>query len=507
MSQVDLTKNASVPHLTSEDEEDLVAFEEEEEAGNGASKNTTNHPRFVASSSSSSSSKGPQGDVKFPIRLHEMLQDVHQSSSSSSLTEIVSWNPDGTAFKVHDKSQFETILLPKYFLQTKYRSFQRQLNHYGFERIANGGAFDGGYKHAHFLRDDSGKCHQMRRLKRQPLLRRMVASTTDSHPCDYSPSQRMSPFPSSQHRQPLVVSPDASIGRPIAQPILVGNNTPACHNYGVTYLPPHPFSAPVPYHHHHHPPATAYPVTVMMPPPPPPSAYPSSYVVTTAAARPTARAYLPGGGYHHPPPTAVVPTTTPSPSPTTAVSPPSEVTYVYLTPPAVVVPGTATAASTSKKDDTSSPPSASPLSPPLETPKRGMVLCEEEDLPPPRPPPAADAVSRPTMVSRGGRQVSNATPLSKPSCLTHRDRSISLRSTNSVNDLLLDFLDEQAAQDDGLLGAVWISQGNHNTISSPQLPPSLSARTVSVDDGVGEDPSHDIFPSMTATTTTQMVAL
>ncbi|OEU12177.1 hypothetical protein FRACYDRAFT_155271, partial [Fragilariopsis cylindrus CCMP1102] len=50
-------------------------------------------------------------------------------------TSIVSWVDNGTAFKVHDLDRFVNDIVPTYFKQTKYKSFQRQLYFYGFQRV------------------------------------------------------------------------------------------------------------------------------------------------------------------------------------------------------------------------------------------------------------------------------------------------------------------------------------------------------------------------------------
>jgi hypothetical protein len=109
----------------------------------------------------------PQGDFKFPIKLHYMLEEVHREGTD---TKLVSWSPDGTSFRVHKPALFERNILPRYFTQTKYRSFQRQLNHYGFHRIVRSPPsslfMEGGYWHPDFFRDDPTRCHSMRRLKK-----------------------------------------------------------------------------------------------------------------------------------------------------------------------------------------------------------------------------------------------------------------------------------------------------------------------------------------------------
>ena len=56
--------------------------------------------------------------------------------------------------------------MPQYFNQTKYRSFQRQLYIYGFDRIKVKGADDfGAYFHEFFIRGVSDLCLKMERKK------------------------------------------------------------------------------------------------------------------------------------------------------------------------------------------------------------------------------------------------------------------------------------------------------------------------------------------------------
>jgi hypothetical protein len=100
-------------------------------------------------------------DSAFPIKLHRMLQDVEREG----LNYIVSWHPDGRSFRVQFHDQFVARVLPGYFSQTKYRSFQRQLNHYGFERITKG-PLEGSYHHPYFVRDNPALCEGMRREKK-----------------------------------------------------------------------------------------------------------------------------------------------------------------------------------------------------------------------------------------------------------------------------------------------------------------------------------------------------
>jgi hypothetical protein len=98
----------------------------------------------------------------FPERLHDML--AQSDNQGSTFSDVVSWSPHGRCFVVRKPKQFQATILPLYFNQTKYRSFQRQLNLYGFRRIT-GGVDRGGYYHPLLLRARRKLCTRIRRTK------------------------------------------------------------------------------------------------------------------------------------------------------------------------------------------------------------------------------------------------------------------------------------------------------------------------------------------------------
>jgi len=98
---------------------------------------------------------------QFPWKLHEMLDVVEQRGETS----VVSWLPGGRAFRVHNPALFVDQIMKKCFNQTKYKSFQRQLNLWGFERVIRASAEKGSYFHPLFLRGRRDLCQEMARQK------------------------------------------------------------------------------------------------------------------------------------------------------------------------------------------------------------------------------------------------------------------------------------------------------------------------------------------------------
>lgn len=95
----------------------------------------------------------------FPFKLHEMLRAV----AEEGLDHIVSWQPHGRCFLVHDPKAF-VDLLPRFFKLSKLPSFQRQLNLYGFQRLTRG-QDRGGYYHELFLHGREYLSHSIQRIK------------------------------------------------------------------------------------------------------------------------------------------------------------------------------------------------------------------------------------------------------------------------------------------------------------------------------------------------------
>jgi hypothetical protein len=89
--------------------------------------------------------KHKKSENNFPARLHKLISDPSNS-------HIIAWMPHGRAWKILDKKLLLSVAAPKYFSQTKFPSFTRQLNGWGFKRLHQKGADFGCYYHQCFLR-------------------------------------------------------------------------------------------------------------------------------------------------------------------------------------------------------------------------------------------------------------------------------------------------------------------------------------------------------------------
>ena len=67
---------------------------------------------------------GRGGRVQFPYKLYAMLDDAEKEQN----THIVRWLPGGKSFVVLLPEDFCKLIMPRYFKQTLFRSFQRQVS-------------------------------------------------------------------------------------------------------------------------------------------------------------------------------------------------------------------------------------------------------------------------------------------------------------------------------------------------------------------------------------------
>jgi hypothetical protein len=117
---------------------------------------------------------GRNGEAEsFPGKLYRLLAEVESKGN----THIVSFTPDEKAFMIHDRDAFMKDVAPRYFRQSRFTSFVRQLNLYGFGRLSYG-INRGAFAHPQFMR---GRPELVDDIQRSPQGRK--ARIKLSHGC------------------------------------------------------------------------------------------------------------------------------------------------------------------------------------------------------------------------------------------------------------------------------------------------------------------------------------
>lgn len=174
--------------------------------------NNTDIARNISDNSSNEDTTNMFTKFAFPFKLHSILE----SSGKSGQESIISWLPSGKAFKIHKPKEFADAIMPQYFNQTKYRSFQRQLYIYGFDRVKDKSSDDyGAYFHELFIRGASDLCLDMQRKKIKGTglsneERRKKASVLRAN-SKQSSNKSSSKTPSDMHQQSIATSNQSSM--------------------------------------------------------------------------------------------------------------------------------------------------------------------------------------------------------------------------------------------------------------------------------------------------------
>lgn len=136
-----------------------------------------NQPTTATEKVSVESIKKGGVSTPFPYKLHIMLNNMDAEAAKGDLRgkSIVGWQPHGRAFRVHKKDEFVGRVMPHFFNGSKYSSFVRQLNLYGFIRITVG-QDKGAVYHPYFVRSQT---HMVKKI-----FRRRIKGTKIRKPVD-----------------------------------------------------------------------------------------------------------------------------------------------------------------------------------------------------------------------------------------------------------------------------------------------------------------------------------
>jgi len=173
----------------------------------------------------------PSSKLPFAWKLYEMLETVHQNKVD---TDIVSWVDDGSAFKVHDLKRFVDEIVPTYFKQSKYKSFQRQLYFYGFVREASSGEKGhtaGSYRHPMFVRGKKTLCLSMAPKKAKAKKR------GGKSPVLGSPAAQ-------QTQDPVMSTTEPEVTRRVSEELIPNDNSHSSTNDNLNYKTIKPLHRP-----------------------------------------------------------------------------------------------------------------------------------------------------------------------------------------------------------------------------------------------------------------------
>nr|GMC88209.1 heat stress transcription factor B-2A-like [Ipomoea batatas] len=101
-------------------------------------------PAVAVGRQSSSSSSRVKCPAPFLVKTYDLLEEEErrrqegvENNGRAPPEKIVSWNGQGTGFVVWSPPEFSQLLLPRYFKHNNFSSFIRQLNTYGFKKVAS----------------------------------------------------------------------------------------------------------------------------------------------------------------------------------------------------------------------------------------------------------------------------------------------------------------------------------------------------------------------------------
>lgn len=150
----------------------------------------------------------------FPAKMHAIL-------TNPALADVVGWAPHGRSWRILKPRDFEIRVLPKYFEHSKFSSFVRQANGWGFRRMGQG--YDkNAYYHEYFLRSMPWLCKKMRR----PKVAEKKAIDQEMEP-DFDAISAQFPIPNRPPtREVLVLQKTIERGPKARMPVLWDTGTP-----------------------------------------------------------------------------------------------------------------------------------------------------------------------------------------------------------------------------------------------------------------------------------------
>ncbi|RLN49454.1 hypothetical protein BBJ29_000089 [Phytophthora kernoviae] len=137
----------------------------------------------------------------FLLHLHQMLRREN--------TKIIRWAEDGMAFQILDKEALTNQILPKYFKNKNFSSFQRQLNYFGFRKWSKARSQFPTYSREHFARDNYSEMSLVKRQSKKSRKRKNSSASEEEQPTKRTviPSS----YVANESCKPILPRPGASV--------------------------------------------------------------------------------------------------------------------------------------------------------------------------------------------------------------------------------------------------------------------------------------------------------
>lgn len=189
----------------------------ENEVTEGKKRTLQPSPFFYYRDHSGEVDNDPLSPLTAPARVPNFPAKMHAILSRDDLSDVVAWLPHGRSWRVLKPREFEVKVIPAYFEHSKFSSFIRQANGWGFRRITQGRDRNSYYNEL-FLRGLPHLCKKMRR----PGVSEKVAADPGHEPDFYKISE-LHPLPEKAVNDETILLEHTLRGGPKARmPVHIG---------------------------------------------------------------------------------------------------------------------------------------------------------------------------------------------------------------------------------------------------------------------------------------------
>ncbi|CAB9505607.1 Heat stress transcription factor [Seminavis robusta] len=198
------------------------------------------YPFFYYHDHSKEEDPDPLTPLTFPGRVPNFPAKLHAILSQPDLADVIDWLPHGRSWRVLKPREFETKVIPRFFEHSKFSSFVRQANGWGFRRITQGPDRNS-YYHVKFLR---GLPHLCKSMKRPGVAEKRVVDP-DLEPDFYKISE-IYPVPQNADEESIFLQKTLESGPKARMPIITGHFKASSSKEGSPYSSAAPSPTEIP---------------------------------------------------------------------------------------------------------------------------------------------------------------------------------------------------------------------------------------------------------------------